>query len=763
MKEFNLTPSPALLDLLGKIPFKGWQCVAELIDNSIDAIINNSDKLNESQKTIIVYIPTKGRIAQQEALVVEDWGIGMTENQLENAVKAGFSNKNTSINLGLFGMGFNVATSRLANTVEVWSATEDMEKEVGVRIDLREMKKTGSFVRPKMEREKRNGKKSGTRIEIYDYKPEANNLIQSKQITRELNRAYSERIFSEYGIKIVVNDELIKPFKFCVWDKRRVVKHGYSEISAVIEIDEHLHEDMFCENCFSWLGKTIDTNLLIECPNCNVVGRMVKKDIYIKGWVGIQRYSDTEHYGVDISRNGRILSKLDKTFFYWEDERGKNDPEGRFSPEYPRDTTYAGGRIVGQIEANFIIPKYTKDDFEREDQNWRMAVNFIRGEMPLQPELASTLFGYKQPNKSPIGLLFSGYKPIKVPGAKTLVFAKENGGVDYITPKNWAHKFYEGDPEYQDDSKWWEAVTSADLKEDPTSFSPLSPLTKKVYGLDDIKITSANQEKYPGKKILKKAIHIDIERLIGEKPFDLTLFDYTPASDIQNPIIFEPQGSIGKFNVYLNSIHPMFRDFADGFDDLIYVEVAALYNAMITNKSEWSLTRIYYELKSKYASETMLSVPNLVAKASGLMRAIHNRLVTENGVTLDRKPSLADFELKTIKAKYLEQEGRPINNTDSILITTRFLLYLDLKYLFKFIKEFPEIVFDNKILNLPYLEIEDVEIRQDELNKYIGYLNDVRWFMETLANQGDESIKKLKQQIIRNRISIEILHGSITK
>jgi Histidine kinase-, DNA gyrase B-, and HSP90-like ATPase len=93
MNEFNLTPSPALLDLLGKIPFKGWQCVAELIDNSIDAIINNTEKLQEFQRVISVFIPTKKRIEQNEALVVEDWGIGMTENQLENAVKAGFQVK----------------------------------------------------------------------------------------------------------------------------------------------------------------------------------------------------------------------------------------------------------------------------------------------------------------------------------------------------------------------------------------------------------------------------------------------------------------------------------------------------------------------------------------------------------------------------------------------------------------------------------------------------------------------------------------------
>src|SRR5688572_25240004 len=99
-------------------------------------------------------------------------------------------------------MGFNVATSRLANSVQVWTSTEQMQHEVGVTIDLREMKKTGSFIRPKLTRPKRPNKLSGTRIEIFDYKPEAQNLLKPQDIFRELGRAYSDRIFSEYGIKI---------------------------------------------------------------------------------------------------------------------------------------------------------------------------------------------------------------------------------------------------------------------------------------------------------------------------------------------------------------------------------------------------------------------------------------------------------------------------------------------------------------------------------------------------------------------------------
>jgi hypothetical protein len=765
MEQFNLTPSPALLDLLGKIPFKGWQCAAELIDNSIDAIINNKGKLQDHQKVISVFIPTRKKIENNEAMIVEDWGIGMNEQQLENAVKAGFSSKSTQHNLGLFGMGFNVATSRIANSVEVWSSTEDMEEEIGVRIDLREMKRTGSFVRPKLTRPKRPDKKSGTRIEIFDYKPEAQNLLKPQDIIRELNRAYSERIFANYGIKIYVNSEVITPFKFCVWSKERKVRYKNEEIPAIFEVDEHLQEEMFCENCFSWLGNYVDTSLNIECPHCHETGHIVKKDIYISGWLGIQRYSDTDHYGVDISRNGRILSKLDKSLFHWDDDRAKEDP--RFHPEYPRDTTYAGGRIVGQIEANFIIPKYTKDDFERDDKNWRKVINFLRGEMPLQPDLASN-FGYKLPNRSPIGQFFNAYRKINVPGSKTLVFARENGSADHITPRLWASKFYEGNPEYLDDKKWWEAVTRADLKETPSTFNPLNPLGQPTTSPSTPSVPGGpvkappTPEKYPGKKFIKKFLHLDIEKIIGEKPFDLTLIDYYPDNDVNIPIIFESQGSIGKFNVYLNNNHPMFRDFADGYEDLLYMEVASIYYGLLTNKTEWTLTRIYYELKSKYAPETMLSVPNLVTKASSLIRDIHNKLVAGEGIQLTRKPNLDNDTTKAIEKKYLDLEQKVIPSMTGFLLNTKFLKYLDLNYVFKFVEEFPEVIYDGKLFNLPYSVLDD-EGKQHQLKKYSGYFHDVYWFINILSKEGDEAIKKLKPEIIRNRISIEMLHGSFNK
>ena len=144
------------------------------------------------------------------------------------------------------------------------------------------------------------------------------------------------------------------------------------------------------------------------------------------------------------------------------------------------------------------------------------------------------------------------------------------------------------------------------------------------------------------------------------------------------------------------------------------------------------------------------------------MRKIQNTLTVGNGITLPKRPHLSPEEIRKISEKYLELEGKTITNLEAFLGSTKFLLYQDLNFLFTFIKEYPGLVFDGKILNLPYNEISG-DLKHKQLEKYIGYFNDVSWFMNDLAKEGDNAIKKLKSQIIRNRISIEILYGSINK
>ena len=43
-RQFDLTPSPRVLRMLGQVDFKPWQCLAELADNAVDAFLTGREQ-----------------------------------------------------------------------------------------------------------------------------------------------------------------------------------------------------------------------------------------------------------------------------------------------------------------------------------------------------------------------------------------------------------------------------------------------------------------------------------------------------------------------------------------------------------------------------------------------------------------------------------------------------------------------------------------------------------------------------------------------
>src|SRR5262245_10830008 len=111
-ETINVKPSARILKVLGDIEFQDWQCLAELIDNSFDDFLNirRAELPWEEPFRVSVALPLQGTAPSQGEIVVTDNGRGMSLATLNNAVRAGWSSNDPFNNLGLFGMGFNVAT-----------------------------------------------------------------------------------------------------------------------------------------------------------------------------------------------------------------------------------------------------------------------------------------------------------------------------------------------------------------------------------------------------------------------------------------------------------------------------------------------------------------------------------------------------------------------------------------------------------------------------------------------------------------------------
>jgi hypothetical protein len=767
LKTINLTPDPRILRMLGQIELKGWQCIAELVDNSIDAMLksNYESKKNE----ISIEIPSRGEIARDVPLCIKDNGIGMNAEELENCLKAGYTSQ-SSDNLGLFGMGFNIATARLGDVVEVWTSTKDMSDDIGVRIDLIEMQRTKNFERELLTR-KKTFDISGTSIEISKFHPRAEKLLNRVHIQKELNRIYSKKLLDDYKISIKTNDSYLKPFEFCVWSEERYVEYEGEKIHAIQHFKHEFDDRYYCSRCFIWIDEyEHDLSTESVCPNCHQADMVQSRKISIKGWVGIQRYNDLEHYGINIIRNGRIIKKLDKSLFTWQDRYNVNN--GESIKDYPIDTTTQGGRIVGEIIADFITPTYTKDSFEETDRYWLDSVEVVRGKGPLQPRVGEKLNFSK--NQSPLAKLFYGYRKSHPPGRRNLIPGTKTGQGLYTEAKRWADLFYAGDPEYQTDEKWYEGVLNAEFPEDD------DPSSDPTSGIDPTGSDNSNnatggrtslgtssesediyEELFPGRKMPIMEQDYDLRPLLNEMPYSLAIYNYWPSIDLKSPIIFEAKKA-SKFKVYVNNNHPLFKDFADGWDDLILMEIATRYYEKINDLDVWPVSRIYYELKRKYLGEKMLSVQALVSEAKALITDLQNFLVNEYGEKdLEIIPILTNEQTKTLKQNFLQVEMKSLTNVDAITKSTQFLKYMDFNYIIDFAKSYPSLIYDEKYFALPYDSLDENDIKQRQLEQYNGYFNDVKWFIYDLSNYTDVLIKQQKNLIIRNRFSLEFLNGKL--
>ena len=145
-KTVDITPSPRILRTLGEIPFQPWQCIAELVDNSIDAFAEAARAgtiLPEKKITVTWSSDAVGSASRTIEIV--DTGSGMELAQLQNAARAGYSSNDPIHNLGLFGMGFNISTARLGENTRLLSATAESTEWTGIEIDFASLIRAKSY------------------------------------------------------------------------------------------------------------------------------------------------------------------------------------------------------------------------------------------------------------------------------------------------------------------------------------------------------------------------------------------------------------------------------------------------------------------------------------------------------------------------------------------------------------------------------------------------------------------------------------------
>lgn len=457
VEEFDLQPAPRILPMLGEITLAQWRCVAELIDNAVDGFLQ-AKRAGHSvvDPQVHVQIPTLDTPSAH--LSVRDNGPGMAPETLALAVKAGWSGNNAIDSLGMFGMGFNIATARLGSRTTVWTYTEHDQERHGLVIDFDELLRNRTFRTRHLTQPKPDPLQHGTEIRIENLKLEQRAWLcknaNISRIKRELSMAYSAMLRADgspLSFKLFVNNMQVAPHNHCTWSPDRGVettRHGF--VPAVITIDRKLADRSFCNDCWQWLHSS-DQGL---CPACGKASGVVRRIRHVHGWVGLQRYLSSADFGIDFIRNGRKIEIANKDIFIWTGDDGSE-------VEYPIDDPRNRGRFVGEIHVDHCRVNYTKDRFDRNDPAWEETIRILRGDGPLRPDKAAEAgFGH---NEAPLFRLFQAYRRtspgnMKLAGGwKKVLVVQENSRAEEM-----ARKYQDGDPVHLTDQKWWDLVEDQD-------------------------------------------------------------------------------------------------------------------------------------------------------------------------------------------------------------------------------------------------------------------------------------------------------------
>ncbi len=462
-KKLNITPDPNILIVLANTPLKPIDSLCELIDNALDSFdAAKREGILIENRWVRIFIPSPAQIQRFDGVIrVVDNGIGLDEEDLRGALQAGFSTKNKFSTLGLFGVGFNIATAKLGQKTVVTTAKADARGNIGLKalratIDLPELKRRGDF---NVDLEEVAATERGTVVEVANWWPTgaANDRfalelarIPKARLVEQLGRRYSTILRDpHFKVNMTVNDVTVVPFEHCEWSELRTVRRHGGEIPAKIFFDETLANVRRCE---------LDGNVLRPGEStCDACGgsKIIQLRETVRGWIGVQRFDDTSNFGIDIIRNGRAIRVAEKdAFFNYVNELGENQKE------YPLDQLT--GRIIGEVHLDHVPVDYTKQDFERPSREWQDALKFLRGGGLQQKNRDDGVA-----NNSPLGRIFNGFRRVKKFGKEDMYMGTwgdtKAERISRETELDYYKRFKLREPGYYEDAKWWDLVENATI------------------------------------------------------------------------------------------------------------------------------------------------------------------------------------------------------------------------------------------------------------------------------------------------------------
>ncbi|WP_223531785.1 ATP-binding protein [Pseudomonas sp. GL-RE-20] len=773
-QELDLTPAPRVLQMLGEINLEQWRCLAELIDNSIDGFIDSARAGGPiEQPEIAVSIPTAD--TENARVSVKDNGPGMSLGVLENALRAGWSGNDPLSKLGLFGMGFNIATARLGLVTEVWTSRRGDPEQVGVRIDLEELRSSGNYRVPRQTRPKANHEDHGTEIIITRLKSEQRTFLARANnrtaIKKHLAKAYSSLLSSsEAGaIRLTLGGARITPLRPCVWDESRSVElPDGTVVSAVERFDVALAPRRYCEHCMRTL-----TSEQEQCPTGSLNCKIIETPRKVRGWVGIQRYLDKTDFGVDFIRNGRKIEIGNKDLFTWSD--GETD-----EIEYPIDDPRSRGRFIGEIHLDHCQVSYTKNRFERDDPAWNEMVRVIRGEGPLRPNTARQK-GFDG-NRSPLYKLFQAFRRTS-PQGKNGLWSRVMVVQDNDRAQQMAGSFANADPDYLTDERWWQLVEEQDAKilgdvsgagdgiaipegflgrVSPPENSGVNERASAEPGEPPVLATpqaTPAPARRPIFELTRKYIHPTFRAEFEIEAFSIDPTD--PQLPVGQPWTVRLEDVATRTYSYLVDLtHEVFRSSTMTPLDALLVDITYRTIEFLRGHSQdATVAGVLAEFRAEYCGDTRLDEQEIIAVAGSILNDICRAAASLVGESMART-IYEELSVREKEGIARRMAGRGVADPRALIESGRYWEYADGSTVRKLFVRHPDIFLDGKYWEDAYAVLDfgaaDVtnDARSSTVARYDAYLGDAIW----LADQTPADLALASRDaVIRATCSLRLL------
>jgi hypothetical protein len=762
MSTIDITPTPRILRTLGEIPFEPWQCLAELIDNSIDIFLEASRVGTALEKQAVTISWSGDQVADKNRTIeVVDTGTGMSIDQIQNAARAGYSSNDPIHNLGLFGMGFNIATARLSEKTKLLSTRQGDQYWVGIEIDFSQLISTGNFMAPLIQEPKSNTNEHGTKIVLSQLKKGMYSQFRDResQIRRQLENIYSP-LLSHIDIDVSLQGKRLTPKHHCVWAKTRYVIRDKIRIPAVLEIDKTLGEALFDIEKNTYLSRDDEVIYRRQESEGNALPKnIIVRHKRLRGWIGIQRYSDPNDFGIDFIRNGRKILISNKSIFSYE-----NPLTGTTILEYPVELgSTVGGRIIGELNVDYLLPTYQKNGFDTSDPSWKETLEALRGIGPILPKRRKAM-GYEDKNTSPLGLLISGYRRPD-PGTKNL-------SVERSIAREFLERFRKGEPEYISDDKWWESAQESDRSK-ATQGAELSPevdpgslasddVSEYISSPEETGALDASSQVFGDSQASSEEItefeesssHNDLLSSSREMVSWSGKYTYSDAPGFQVRVREVIEGSIIRRGhsvpceffadgiecyFFFNPRHPFLAQFPVDPRIMLSVYLAERFK---TRDNLSDIGEAFISINQSKLQDVKINPTTLQEKASTMFERLRERM-------FEAFKEVYKEVLDCIQESSGETE-ETINNilSDSNLIISfqehqpkglEVIDHVPLRTLIRLVDRFPGKLFDGKVFQAPYRKINISDenatqrARDESKDRIISFLKDASWILGKLG------------------------------